>query len=634
MSIPQESLQEETRVWRCLGPISSGGTVFGLAISPVPDVQRYFAATGCGIFYSDDGGATWRQNLTGLTTPLLSALDTSPNGALFAGALGGDIVCSFDFGKTWEASRVPEEYRATVTVIAASPSFRKDGSAFAATDGGGLLVTRNSGQSWEDSSFGLGDESVLALACSQDWSRREEMLAATTEGVFFSVNGGRAWRESDLMLDDDVVDALAVSPTFERDRTAFAGTENGSLYRSTNGGRGWELLHEAIGDGPVNCLWLAPNFGERGSIVAGVGAQIVCSSDGGETWDAPVAMPGSVLALTGDSDVVLAGLHDAGIFKSEDGGATWISSSEGLSARGFAQLSVQGDQLFVMGPQEGLWHSLAENVEWQSVPNLESYLPFAAISVVSQSTLFVASQEDGILRTTDAGSAWQVTSPVPGVQALVVLADNAGGWAGTADGKLLATDDGGASWHEIESPCEGQEILSIVASPAFADDHTLFMGTSIAGTGNRQPRVALWRSTNAGQSWRQITTQMTPARWVDIAMPVGVQEDVAGQAIVATGPFCLRPLRRAKDVWISTRVDPSGANNLSVAALGEIDAGGQLYSATGNGVYNSQDGGRTWQQFSSGLGSQSFISITVGPGQERKLYALSLGGLVWVCDLD
>jgi hypothetical protein len=161
------------------------------------------------------------------------------------------------------------------------------------------------------------------------------------------------------------------------------------------------------------------------------------------------------------------------------------------------------------------------------------------------------------------------------------------------------------------------------------------MGTSIAPEGTKGARIGVWRSTNSGATWRPITTQATPARWIDIAMPLGVTDNPTDQAVLATGPFCLRPLRRAKDVWISTRVDPNGANTLGVTAIGEVDGGGEMYAATGSGIYRSLDGGRTWQPFRDGLESMSFIGITAVPRDEGyTLYALSLGGVMWQCDLS
>ncbi|MCD6520044.1 MAG: hypothetical protein J7M05_09010 [Anaerolineae bacterium] len=621
--------ETKVQVWEYLGPISPGGTVFGVAISPVEDVPRYWVATSCGIFYTEDGGKTWTQSLNGLSTPLLSALTVAPNGALFAGSLEGDLFASFDFGESWEAGLVPQELRGTVTVLAASPNFAKDGTVFAATDGGGLLVSRDSAKNWEDSGFGLGDLSVVALATSPDWSRREIMFAATPEGVFISRNGGRAWRETDLMMEEDVVSVLAVSPGFAQDRTVFAGTETGDLYRSTDGGRTWDLLQSQLGPGSVNGLWLAPDFAESGRMVAGVGQQLYLSNDGGESWQQVSELPGSVLALAGDAQVVLVGLHDAGLWKSTDGGDTWASASDQLSARGFARIVPAGAKLYTFGPQEGLWVSEDRGQTWQSLESVSAHLPLSAASVSEKGPLFIATPEEGILRSTDDGQSWQVVARETSVQALLVLPEEGVGWAGTRDGRLFLTKDGGETWQEAKNRWEGQEVLGIAASPAYARDHTVFMCTLIPETANRPTRVALWKSSDGGENWQQLTTQATPVRWVDIAMPSDV-ENPAEQAVAATGPYCLRPLRRARSVWISTRVDPGEANVLGLVAFGNLDAGGLLFAATGNGVYRSNDGGRTWEPFGEGLTAPSFIGLAaLQEGQEVELYALSLGGQLW-----
>ena len=474
---------------------------------------------------------------------------------------------------------------------------------------------------------------VLALATSNDWSKREVMFAATMDGVFMSRNGGRAWRETELMLDDDVVDVLAVSPDFENDHMVFAGTESGDLYRSANGGRTWDLLQKSLADGPVNCLWLAPDFAENAIVLASVGNVIVRSADGGDTFDQPTNLPSSILALAGNASMQLAGLHDAGVYKSNDGGITWTPSSDNLAARGFARLIAADSRIYAMGPQEGLWYSEDEGVTWSNIEALRPYLPIAAISAVTADDLFAASHEQGILRSTDAGVSWTTVCDVTAIQTVAVSAQGKG-WAGTADGTLLATSDGGAAWAQVDSPCEGQEILSIAISPTFESDHTVYLGSVQPATLSRQGRVALWRSTNGGGTWRQITTQVTPARWVDIQMPNDVTENAAENAVLATGSYCLRPLRRAKDVWISTRVDPGEANTLAVAAIGSVDQGGVLFAATGGGIYRSTDGGRTWQPYSQGLGDDSFLSVIAVQGDEGfSLYALSLGGMIWRRDL-
>lgn len=620
---------KENEAWENMGPVAAGGTVYATAVSPIEGLQRYWAATGCGIYFTDDKGETWVQSLTGLTTPLLGALAVSNEGALIAGSLQGDLFTSFDFGESWSPGIVPLESKGTITGLAISPNFKTDGTAFASTDGAGLLVTRNSGHIWEDSSFGLGNNAVLAVATVPDWSHRELMFAATTDGVFLSLNGGRAWRETELMLTDDTVDVLAVSQTFEKDHTVFAGTDTGSLYCSKDSGRTWEMLTEHIGQGPINCIWLSPDYAVSKRLLAGVGSDLFISEDGGETWQLVAENDGVVLDIHGDDQVILAGLQDEGIKSSFDGGHTWASSPEAFSARGFAHISAIGKVLFVMGPQEGVMVSEDEGGSWQKVPGLDGYLPISALLAKSSEELLVASHSGGILRTTNRGETWQVAAEIQGIR-VIALADEGTGLAGTSEGKLFLTQDGGKTWNETSSPVAGQEIIGIKFSPTFAQDHTILMGTAIPATTSQQARVALWRTTNGGANWRQVTTQVTTARWLDIALPYKVKEHVIDQAILATGPFCLRPLRRAKDVWISTRVDPAGTNALSVISVGDLDSGGILFVGTGNGVFRSIDGGRTWHAFLQPEEAQSFVSLALATTNDQYvLYALSLGGRVY-----
>lgn len=616
--------------WQLLGPIVDGGTVFAVGISPREDAPGYWAATGSGVFASRDGGKTWEQQLNGLTTPLISGLTVTPSGALFAGSLDAGLFVSLDYGKSWQKGKPSWDVEGTVTGMASSPNFRTDGTAFAAMDGGGVMVTRNNGKTWEDASFGLNSMLVFAVAVSPDWSRYETMWASTEEGVYISRNGGRAWRATELVTKEDLVDALAVSPAFMEDQTVFAGTEAGVLYLSTDGGRRWTMVHEQIAEGPVYCLWLDPQFAESGRMLAGVGNGIYGSSDRGQTWEVLAELPGSVLSLAGDEHVVLAGVHNSGVFKSEDGGQTWAAAG-GIVARGFARLQASDGTLYAMGPQEGIYTSTDGGVTWTAMEGLEDYLPITSLHVGSDGAVFASSHEYGILQLASSRRSWRVRSDQSGVSAITIVPGEGLGWAGTSEGKYLTSKDGGATWALADDgPSKSQAVLTIVASPGFEQDHTIYAGTAVAATRRTKGRVVLWRSRNKGRTWHQVTTQETESRWMDITMPADATDKVADQAVVATGPFCLRPLRKAKDVWISTAVDPAGANVLSILATGEIDDGGVLYAATGNGVYRSTDGGRTWHTFSEGAEGKSFVSLALhGDGDSKALYALSLGGLLF-----
>jgi len=631
--------------WECLGPIARGGTVYGLAISPVrrvlgilvaptPHVPLYWAATSCGSFRSWTSGYHWDQYLGGLTTPLLTTVAVAHNGALFAGAADGSLFLSDDFGLSWEAGTVPADLRAPVTAIVASPSFRRDQTVLAATDGAGILVTRDGGRTWRASSFHLRSTSALALAVAPDWSKQEIAFAATPQGVYISLNGGRVWRSTGLMPDDDVVDALAVSPAFESDHTVYAGSEGGRLYRSCDGGRTWDLQQGAVGDGPVTSLWLARDFAESGRMVCGVASSICVSSDRGQSWRLAARLPGLVLALTGDERSVIAGLRDGGVWESRDGGLTWAPASGDLAARNFTWLRALRGRLYAVGPMEGVWASDDDGRSWARLSEVESHLPLTAISMARDDALLVASHAGDILRSTDRGETWRIVGQARGVQTLLLPPETADGWAGTAQGELLVSHDHGATWQKGTSSCPEQSILAIAASPSYASDHTLLMVTATPATRHKPTRLTLWRSADAGATWHQIAVQATSVGSLDIAIPSGVRQDPAARAILATGPHVLCPPQSGGGTWIPVTVDPSGANVLSVVTAGEADHSQSVFAATGGGVFHSADGGRSWEPFMEGLDPRTFTSLALVSGPEKhSLYALSLGGIVWRRDI-
>ena len=61
-----------------------------------------FSGQPLGVWKSTDSGASWR--VTGLDDRIIRSLAASPDepGVLWAGALGGGIYRSTDFGETWQ----------------------------------------------------------------------------------------------------------------------------------------------------------------------------------------------------------------------------------------------------------------------------------------------------------------------------------------------------------------------------------------------------------------------------------------------------------------------------------------------------------------------------------------------------
>jgi photosystem II stability/assembly factor-like uncharacterized protein len=122
------------------------------------------------------------------------------------------------------------------------------------------------------------------MAVSPTFLEDETLFVGTESGIFRSTNGGRAWREVNFPIEFAPVLCLAVSPDFATDGVIFAGTETCGLFRSDDRGQTWHRVGEdAIAD-TVNGVVLSPEFPSTPDILAVLGAALLVSRDGGQSW--------------------------------------------------------------------------------------------------------------------------------------------------------------------------------------------------------------------------------------------------------------------------------------------------------------------------------------------------------------
>jgi hypothetical protein len=174
---------------------------------------------------------------------------------------------------------------------------------------------------------------------------------AGTPDVLYSTVSGR-------------VTATAVDPTDASGNTIYAGSENGGVWKSTDGGANWTPLTDYVTDqsgNPVNVpvgaigvaktnpkvVYVATGDGnDLPDALGGVG--VLKSTDGGQSW-AVVGNSGSVLANARVTAIavdpnnagivyvaVAAGGQGPGVYRTLDGGATWINilSTSNMAAWG------------------------------------------------------------------------------------------------------------------------------------------------------------------------------------------------------------------------------------------------------------------------------------------------------------
>ena len=654
--------KEQASVWR-LGGKREGGTVTGLALSPEFATDRtVFAATMAGVYRSRDAGKSWQPINDGLTSPFTICVAVSPrfadDGTVLVGARAGGLYQSSNGGDEWHPVEIWGQ-RESVQAVAVSPNFGRDHEALLGSESSGVYRTTTGGKTWSASNFGLLELGVLALAYSPTFADDQTAFCVTTNGLYRTPNGGRAWREAGTDLAGVALQCVAVSPRFRDDQFLIVGSEDEGIYLSNDGGRRWKGSNKGLDDLCVNAIALSPRFADDGTIVVGTNAGPFVSRDRGASWKAAKGDTGAILTLaSGPDGLVLAGAAQAGVFRSEDGGASWKRSSDGLSARLFVQLAVspgygEDRTLYSVSLDDGLtrstdggesWERLGTGLEEREVTGLT-----LSPGLVQDGTMFAATDQ-GLYRSTDAGQSWRRCGEELSALAVRVVAlspsfeqdgtlfvSAAEGSEEGAPTRLWISRDRAESWEAGRETFDGQELVAIAFSPAYAEDRTVYVGTYREATPQRRAEVAIWRSEDGGKSWLPLTSHITPGRWVAIAIPptyprdravfVGVQSAVLRP--MAGAMAAVRPGRR--QLWYAERIGRPNTAVVSLVASLTYEKDHTLYAGTSDGVFVSRNGGITWIALGEELGNRSIVSLALSPNyaQDGQIFAASLGGALW-----
>lgn len=253
---------------------------------------------------------------------------------------------------------------------------------------------------------------------------------------------------------------------------------------------------------------------------------------------------------------------DGGVFSTQNGGQDWSHLTvlnQGPKLGSIANVAtVSGvfdpqdpSVLYVGTTQNGLMVTLDSGASWQQARGLTSG-PVAAISVDAKDkcTVFVA-RANQLLKTDTCGRDWAQVyyDPRTAQQYTAVQVDPTNSsvvYAGNADGDIMRSEDGGASWRVLHRA--DARINAIVMDAR--NNQTMYIATNGAGIlkssdrgatwqeiraeldgydGGRRPmtvvidplnsnviyhvsRTGILRSENAGGAWRAIQTPTPPAQ--------------------------------------------------------------------------------------------------------------------------
>jgi hypothetical protein len=317
---------------------------------------------------------------------------------------------------------------------------------------------------------------------------RGVLYAGLQDGsVYRSTDDGNTWQEADSGLPSGVaLSALVVSPA--SGDLVYAGTSGYGVYMSTNGGATWQDGNGGdytLQNATVVGLAIDPPNSSNVLALSSDGRLYYLGGDG--TYDVTTKLPTSsqatALAVDPlDGNVLFAGTSDAGIYRSTDDGQSWRNTADGSLGTVFdLAVNPRNPSVAFATTAGGMYQTIDKGNSWQPERRgIPDGTDFTAVAVdLGNGATVVAGTIDGqIFRSVDGGTTWHLTSGAfmsgQGINTIFCDPSRSGSILAAVDGgtSLERSDDGGATWYDFSNPSPGAPVQSLagISRPALPTD--------------------------------------------------------------------------------------------------------------------------------------------------------------------
>ncbi|MGE5829824.1 MAG: WD40/YVTN/BNR-like repeat-containing protein [Micromonosporaceae bacterium] len=664
--------------WQLLGPSNIGGRITDIVDHPTQANTIFVGAATGGVWKSTDSGATFTLAWNPADPPSIGALAITATGVLYAGTgesnpgggsvtfPGNGIYRSTDNGATWANLGLSGTER--IGRIAIDPTntnrlfVAAAGSLFVPGGSRGLYRTTDGGTTWQLVLAGT-TATTGAIDVALDPSNPNRIYAAMWDhqrfpngrvfggvgsGIYRSTDGGNTWTRlagglpaSSSNLGRMSIAVAANSPSRLYAMAVDTSGDFTGFWTSTNSGDTWTQITNtsALSSSQSTYgwwfgrIWVDPASSTH-LFVAGV--PMVESSNAGSTWTSNSssfhADQHAMAWDPGSAGRVYLG-NDGGVYRSQSNGSLGGSWTKG-TYQPFNQfytvaVSRQDFTRVLGGAQDNGSLRSWGTPSWNSINGGDGTT--SLISPTNQNNVYVCSQNGSCRRSTNGGSSTlafgSTTSSRRNWVTPVVFDPNNAGIIYYAGDRVNRSTNLAQSFTVI-SP-DLTHGAGGIGGYVFGTITTLAVAKSSAATiyaGTDDGRV--WRTTNTGGSWTEITAGL-PTRWIT---RVAVDPANANLAYVTVSGF--RNGDPAAHVFKTTNggstwTDISG--DLPDAPVNDIVLDpitpSTLYVGTDVGVFSTTNGGTNWSVVGSALPLVPVSDLDVAQSGTSRIITAATYGL-------
>lgn len=196
---------------------------------------------------------------------------------------------------------------------------------------------------------------------------------------------------------------------------------------------------------------------------------------------------------------------DAGVYISTDYGTNWIIKKTGLSTSDPSVLVIKlwdNKGTIYAGGYGGVYRSTSWGSNWTSIASYENGFTVPSVNsmVINGNYILASTMSSGVFRSTDGGASWTAvntgllssSSTLPQINSMILTPYNQNIYIYIATGNgVYLTRDYGATWYKKSTGFPTGTIINSLAT----NGPVVLAGTS----------VGLYRSTNLGESWSQVS---------------------------------------------------------------------------------------------------------------------------------